>query len=88
MVMRESVGLTLAGLAVGLPVALLMGRLLATILYDLNSFDPLVFVLPTCPYHCVTVCQLHPRTPGHPRQSAERLASELGPFRGPVFDYR
>jgi ABC-type antimicrobial peptide transport system permease subunit len=44
MVMRESVGLTLAGLAVGLPVALLMGRLLATILYDVNSFDPLVFV--------------------------------------------
>jgi ABC-type antimicrobial peptide transport system permease subunit len=45
MVMGESVGLTLAGLAVGLPVALLTGRLLATILYDLNSFDPLVFVL-------------------------------------------
>ena len=45
MVMRESLGLTLAGLAVGLPIALLMGRLLATILYDVSSFDPLVFVL-------------------------------------------
>ena len=45
MVMRESVGLTLAGLAVGLPIALLMGRLLATILYDVSSFDPLVFIL-------------------------------------------
>jgi predicted permease len=45
MVMRESLGLTLAGLAVGLPIALLMGRLLASILYDVSSFDPLVFVL-------------------------------------------
>ncbi len=45
MVMRESVGLTLAGLAVGLPIALIMGRLLATILYDVSSFDPLVFIL-------------------------------------------
>jgi putative ABC transport system permease protein len=45
MVMRESVGLTLAGLAVGLPIALMMGRLLATILYDVSSFDPLVFIL-------------------------------------------
>ncbi|MBA3640105.1 MAG: FtsX-like permease family protein, partial [Acidobacteria bacterium] len=45
MVMRESVGLTLAGLAVGFPIALLMGRLLATILYDVSSFDPLVFIL-------------------------------------------
>ena len=44
MVMRESAGLTLAGLAVGLPIALMMGRLLATILYDVSSFDPLVFV--------------------------------------------
>lgn len=44
MVMRESAGLTLAGLAVGLPVALIMGRLLGTILYDVSSFDPLVFV--------------------------------------------
>jgi predicted permease len=44
MVMRESAGLTLAGLAVGLPIALMMGKLLGTILYDVSSFDPLVFV--------------------------------------------
>jgi len=43
MVMRESAGLTLAGLAVGFPIALMMGRLLGTILYDVSSFDPLVF---------------------------------------------
>ncbi|MEX2662861.1 MAG: ABC transporter permease [Vicinamibacterales bacterium] len=44
MVMRESAGLTLAGLAVGFPIALMMGKLLGTILYDVSSFDPLVFV--------------------------------------------
>jgi predicted permease len=44
MVMRESAGLTLAGLAVGLPIALMMGKLLGTILYDVSSFDPLVFI--------------------------------------------
>ena len=43
MVMRESAGLTLAGLAVGFPIALMMGKLLGTILYDVSSFDPLVF---------------------------------------------
>ena len=44
MVMRESAGLTLAGLACGLPLALLMGKLLSTILYDVSGYDPLVFV--------------------------------------------
>ena len=44
MVMRESAGLTLAGLAVGLPLALLIGRLLGAILYDVSGHDPLVFV--------------------------------------------
>jgi len=45
MVMRESAGLTLAGLAIGLPIALLMGRLLSSMLYDVSGFDPLVFVI-------------------------------------------
>ena len=45
MVMRESVGLTVAGLAVGLPIALAMGRVLDSILYDVSGFDPLVFVV-------------------------------------------
>ncbi|HJR58035.1 MAG TPA: ABC transporter permease [Vicinamibacterales bacterium] len=44
MVMRESAGLTLAGLAVGVPIALIMGRVLGSILYDVSGFDPLVFV--------------------------------------------
>jgi predicted permease len=43
MVMRESAGITLAGLAVGLPFALLMGKLLTSIMYDVSGFDPLVF---------------------------------------------
>jgi predicted permease len=45
MIMRESAGLTLAGLAVGLPIALLAGKLLSSILYDVSGFDPVVFIL-------------------------------------------
>jgi ABC-type antimicrobial peptide transport system permease subunit len=45
MVMRESAGLTLAGLAAGLPIALLMGKVLSSVLYDVSGFDPLVFVV-------------------------------------------
>ena len=45
MVMRESAGLTVAGLVVGFPIALMMGRLLGTILYGVGSFDPLVFLI-------------------------------------------
>ena len=44
MVMRESAGLTLAGLALGIPFALLAGKLLSSVLYDVSGFDPLVFV--------------------------------------------
>ena len=45
MIMKESAGLTLAGLALGLPIALLAGKLLSSILYDVSGWDPLVFVL-------------------------------------------
>jgi predicted permease len=45
MVMRESIGLTLAGLACGLPIALGMSKVLASVIRDLNSFDPLVFLI-------------------------------------------
>ena len=44
MVMRESAGLTLAGLALGIPFALLAGKLMSSILDDVSGFDPLVFV--------------------------------------------
>ena len=43
MVMRESAGTTIAGLLVGIPIALLMGKLLSSVLYDVSGFDPLVF---------------------------------------------
>jgi ABC-type antimicrobial peptide transport system permease subunit len=45
MVMRESAGLTLAGLAAGLPITLLLGKVLSSMLYDVSGFDPLVFVV-------------------------------------------
>ena len=45
MVMRESAGLTLAGLAVGLPIALAMGKVMSSVLLDVSGFDPLVFAV-------------------------------------------
>jgi predicted permease len=45
MIMKESAGLTVAGLAVGLPIAMVAGKLLSSILYDVSGFDPLVFVV-------------------------------------------
>jgi predicted permease len=43
MVMRESAGLTVAGLIVGIPIALMMGKVLGSVLYDVSAFDPIVF---------------------------------------------
>ena len=45
MVMRESLGLTFAGLALGLPIALAMGKLMDAVLVDVSSFDPVTFIL-------------------------------------------
>ena len=45
MVMKESLGLTIAGLAVGLPIALLMGRVMDAVLVDVSGFDPLTFLI-------------------------------------------
>ena len=45
MVMRESTGLTLAGLACGLPIALGMSKLLASTIHGMNAFDPLVLAV-------------------------------------------
>jgi predicted permease len=45
MVMRESTGLTLAGLACGVPIALGMSKLLSSAIHDMNAFDPLVFIV-------------------------------------------
>ena len=45
MVMRESLGLTAAGLALGLPIALGMGKMMDAILVDVSSFDPLTFII-------------------------------------------
>ena len=45
MVMRESIGLTLAGLACGVPIALVMSKVLASVIRDMNAFDPMVFLV-------------------------------------------
>ena len=45
MVMKESLGLTLAGLALGLPLALMMGKVMDAVLVEVSSFDPFTFVI-------------------------------------------
>lgn len=45
MVMRESLVISAAGIAVGLPVALFASQVLASMLYKLSPFDPASFVL-------------------------------------------
>ena len=45
MVLRESLIVCAAGIAVGLPVAILCSRLLRSMLFNLSPFDPLAFVI-------------------------------------------
>jgi predicted permease len=45
MVMRESLAISAAGIAIGLPVALFASRILASMLYKLSPFDPVSFAL-------------------------------------------
>ena len=43
MVLKEGAALAGAGIAIGLPLAALLGRLLASVLYDVRPLDPVVF---------------------------------------------
>lgn len=45
MVLRDSLALTLAGLAVGLPLAMLLGHALTSLLYDVRPLDVLSYIL-------------------------------------------
>ena len=43
LVLKEGLGLTVAGLAIGFVVAVGIGRLVGSMLYEVNPFDPVVF---------------------------------------------
>jgi ABC-type lipoprotein release transport system permease subunit len=45
MVMRESLGLTAAGVLCGVPLAMLLGTVLGSILPDTSGFDPLAVIV-------------------------------------------
>jgi ABC-type antimicrobial peptide transport system permease subunit len=45
LVVREGLLLVAAGLALGFPLAAGAGRLVASMLYNVGAFDPLVFLL-------------------------------------------
>jgi ABC-type antimicrobial peptide transport system permease subunit len=44
LVLKEGLGLTAAGLAIGFLIAVGIGRIVGSMLYEVNPFDPLVFV--------------------------------------------
>jgi hypothetical protein len=44
LVLKEGLGLTLAGLAVGFAIAVGIGQVVASLLYEVKAFDPLVFI--------------------------------------------
>jgi ABC-type antimicrobial peptide transport system permease subunit len=47
MVLKESLWLVLAGIAIGLPATLLATRLISTLLFGLSAADPLTLVAAT-----------------------------------------
>ena len=55
MVLRESLGLLLAGLGLGLPIALYAVRLVRSQLYQMSPFDPAIFAASTAAIALVTV---------------------------------
>lgn len=55
MVLRESLTLLAAGIVLGIPIALAAARLVRAQLYQMSSFDPLIFVGATAGIAAVTV---------------------------------
>ena len=49
MVLREGVAWSAVGVALGLPLAALLGRALSSVIFDVTQLDPVVFtVAPRC----------------------------------------
>jgi putative ABC transport system permease protein len=44
LLLKEAVALTAAGIALGLPVALLLGRALGSMLFGVGAADPVIFI--------------------------------------------
>jgi predicted permease len=55
MVLRESLALLIAGLVLGIPIALGAARLIRTLLYRMSPFDPTIFIAATAGIAVVTV---------------------------------
>jgi ABC-type antimicrobial peptide transport system permease subunit len=56
MVMRESLWVLLAGLAVGIPLTYFVARSLKSMLYQMSPLDPVSFVLAIAALTVVSVC--------------------------------
>ena len=55
MVLRESLDLLIAGLVLGIPIALATTRLIRAQLYQMSPFDPMIFIAATAGIAAVTV---------------------------------
>lgn len=53
MVLGEGLALTLAGVAIGLPVALFTARILRTLMFGLTETDPITLVATIAVFACV-----------------------------------
>ena len=56
MVLRESLWITLAGFALGLPLCIILSRLLHAQLYQLNPLDPVSFLVAITLTLFVVIC--------------------------------
>ena len=78
MVLREGAMLSAAGVALGLPLAALLGVRLSSLLYDVKPLDPVVFLTaPAVLALAALVATLSPRAPRHARDAADGAARGL-----------
>ena len=78
MMLKEGAALAAVGVALGLPLAALLGFALSSLLYDVKPLDPVVFVsAPALLAAGRAGRDLAPRPPRHPRHPPDRAARGL-----------
>jgi putative ABC transport system permease protein len=73
MVLRRGLGLTLAGLAIGMALAFWLARLMATLLYEVEPYDAPTFALTAAGLACVALLACY--IPARRAASADALAA-------------
>jgi putative solute:sodium symporter small subunit len=73
MVLRRGLGLTLAGLAIGMVVAFGLARFMATLLYEVKPYDAPTYALTAAGLACVALLACY--VPARRAASADALAA-------------